>query len=87
MKGLVFIYPIKKYGRTINSFIFSEYCWIRINTKYYSLVVYFKLKSKGIIIIHKFILTSIKFYNTENLGRMTLPLHLEIISCQTKVWT
>ena len=54
----------EKYGRTPNSVVFIEYNWIHMNTIEHSLKFYLKLKIKGIILTHKFIIIDLPFSTT-----------------------
>ena len=60
MEGMGLIKSIQETdGRAINSVLFIEYDWIRINTTEYIWKLYLGLESKGIIITPKFTIISI----------------------------
>ena len=54
----------------LNGVIFVWYDWIWTNKIEYSWEFYLKIEIKLIVITHKFITTSLKFYITNNLGHM-----------------
>ena len=57
-------------GIKLKSVLSIEYDWIRMNIIEHSWKLYLKLKIRGITITNKFIITSLTFYTTNNLGHM-----------------
>ena len=71
MKGIGLIKSSKETdGIKLKIVLFIEYDWIRMNIIEHSWKFYLKLKIRGIKITHKFIIISLTFYTTNNLGHM-----------------